>query len=218
MGFKKAITISLAGHLAFFGIFNFSFGNKIPLVSYNNVSFFGQVLPSSDLKERGERLILKALPDRFWGKLNHQLQKRSEQDENKSGALPSFFNISILEYSKKPAEAGLFSEKISFRAKLKPPEASLKRKKEQVVMFYPRLPYQYLLFFKDRQRAHIEIEFSIASSTVPNSIMVKRKISSGNLEADLLTMRYISRYLSIEQKNFAADNWQTVKIDLSAKE
>jgi len=48
--------------------------------------------------------------------------------------------------------------------------------------------------------------------------VIKRKISSGNLEVDLLTMRYIGHYLFIQQKRFTPNNWQTVKIDLSEKE
>jgi hypothetical protein len=82
-------------------------------------------------------------------------------------------------------------------------------------MFYPRLPYHFALYFKDRQTVHIELMFQVISGAQRNSILVKRRVSSGNLEADLLSMRYISRYLFIQQRGFAPNKWQTVKIDLS---
>jgi hypothetical protein len=55
----------------------------------------------------------------------------------------------------------------------------------------------------------------VISGDKRNSILVKRRISSGNLEADLLSMRYISRYLFMQQRGFVPNKWQTVKIDLS---
>ena len=73
------------------------------------------------------------------------------------------------------------------------------------------------LYFKDRQLAHIELAFNIISGQKINPVVVKRKISSGNLEADLLSMRYISHYLYIQQAAFPSDVWQEVKIELSPK-
>jgi hypothetical protein len=84
-------------------------------------------------------------------------------------------------------------------------------------MFYPRLPEHFLLFFKDRQVVHIELMYNVAPRYKTNVITLKRKISSGNLEADLLSMRYIEHYLFIGQTKFVKNKWQTVKIDLSAK-
>ena len=40
---------------------------------------------------------------------------------------------------------------------------------------------------------------------------------SGNLEADLLSMRYINHYLSVQQQMFPVNKWQVVKIELSAQ-
>jgi hypothetical protein len=57
--------------------------------------------------------------------------------------------------------------------------------------------------------------FKVDSSGGRNSLEIKRKISSGNLEVDLLSMRYLSPYLFIQQNRFTPNNWQTVKIDLS---
>jgi hypothetical protein len=91
------------------------------------------------------------------------------------------------------------------------------RKKEAVIMFYPQLPYNFLIYFQDRQLVHIELMYNIISRDSANSIIIKRKISSGNLEVDLLSMRYIGHYLFIQQDAFAPNIWQTVKIDLSTK-
>ena len=84
-------------------------------------------------------------------------------------------------------------------------------------MFYPRLPPYFSLYFKDRQVAHMELMFKITSSLKNSSISIKRKISSGNLEADLLCMRYINHYLFVQQGIFTSGDWQAVKIELSAK-
>lgn len=84
-------------------------------------------------------------------------------------------------------------------------------------MFYPRLPHYFNLYFRHRQAAHIELMFNISASATASSIIIKRKISSGNLEVDLLSIRYIGNYLFIEQSRFPHNTWQTVKIDLSTK-
>jgi len=95
------------------------------------------------------------------------------------------------------------------------PISLMSGRKESAIMFYPRLPYHFALYFKDRQTVHIELAFAVISGDKRNSILVKRRISSGNLEADLLSMRYISRYLFMQQRGFVPNKWQTVKIDLS---
>lgn len=88
-------------------------------------------------------------------------------------------------------------------------------RKDPVFTLHPLLPYQFDLYFKDRQAVHIELEFSVTRSQSRNFVFLRRKISSGNLEADLLSMRYIGHYLFIQQARFAADAWQTVKIEFS---
>jgi len=118
---------------------------------------------------------------------------------------------------KPPVALSLNKDKIIFAQNLIPRYVASERK-EPAIMFYPRLPYHFALYFKDRQTAHIELSFQVTSAGKRNSIMIKRKISSGNLEADLLSMRYISHYLFIQQAKGVANKWQTVKIDLSAKE
>ncbi len=86
------------------------------------------------------------------------------------------------------------------------------------MMLYPRLPYDFSLYFRDRQAAHIELAFNIKTAGNREEVAIKRKISSGNLEADLLSMRYISHYLFIQKTRFAPGVWQSVKIDLAARD
>jgi hypothetical protein len=86
------------------------------------------------------------------------------------------------------------------------------------LVFYPELPYYFSFYFQDRQVAHIELSFSIImTADGREEVDVKRRISSGNLEADLLSMRYINHYLFIQKERFTPGAWQKVKIELAAK-
>ena len=84
-------------------------------------------------------------------------------------------------------------------------------------MFYPSFPEHLLLYFTDRQTVHIELQYNVSSNDPASTVWLKRKISSGNLEADLLAMRYLSHYLFIQRARLPTDSWQTVKIELSPK-
>jgi len=197
--FNKSILFSLLGHLTLFSLFSFSFGNRMPTADYAPVAFWGDFLRNADMvpaksaainTRRGNVFILRKPP------------KRSAE------VLAPYF---------KPAVASVASyDKVPFVPK---EHLSVERivKKEPVVMLYPPLPTHFLLYFQNRQAVHIELMFDIVSGEKINAINIKRKISSGNLEADLLTMRYISHYLFIQQSGFPRDTWQTVKIDLSTK-
>jgi len=202
--FKKTILFSILGHLAAFGIFSFSLGPESPRLNYAPVSFWGKILPGSELISKDLDLIKGRKPF---------LARAPVLGSNKTDKIhPALADC----YFKPPVAPCSNNDKIDFRQTI-PPLTALQKRKEQAIMFHPVLPYHFLLFFKDRQAVHVELMFNIISHGEMNSIVVKRKISSGNLEADLLSMRYISRYLFIEQARFMANNWQTVKIDLSAK-
>jgi len=203
---KKSIFISLLGHITLFSIFSFSFGYKIPKVDYTGVSFWGAILQSPDLISR-ENFKSQDTKEIFMKKFN---TKPIDKTNREYPCLSSY-------YLKPAAIARLNEDKIIFVQKKTPMLLSPARK-AQAIMFYPLLPYHFLLYFKDRQVAHIELMFNIISSPRTNSIAVKRKISSGNLEADLLAMRYISHYLFIQQAGFPMNDWQTVKIELSPKD
>ncbi len=201
---KQTIFISFLGHITLFGMFSLSFGPKVPGANFTNVSFWGPVLRSVDLMSslNFDRGYKKA---GFSGKAEILLADKA----NSQSLLAS------RTYIKPHAFLSFNQDKPDFIQKPFPIPMPVVRK-EPEIMFYPRLPYDFALYFKDRQVVHIELMFQVTSMDKKNSILVKRRISSGNLEADLLSMRYISRYLFIQQAGFLPNRWQTVKIDLSA--
>lgn len=205
---KKTIFISILGHITVFSIFGFSFGNRIPNAGYTSVYFWGQFLRNSQVSQPvitsiGLRKL--ALASRYYLNPVRNTDSTKMQSKISNGIKPQF----TLAFN---SEKGIFIEKSKMQRTFPP-----KRAEEPTIIFHPLLPYGFTLYFKDRQVAHVELIFKIVSEAQRNSILIKRKISSGNLEVDLMTMRYIGHYLFIQQTNFTPDNWQTVKIDLSAK-
>ncbi len=202
--FKKSILISALWHLTVFSLFSFSSGDRLHKLNYPGISFFGRILGNYGLIST-PRLNTSDIKKFFSSKANTVFLDRNRQ----SPSPPSYYL--------KPQVALAFSQykKVTLPAFSSSPVRLAK--KESVVMFYPQLPYHFLLYFKDRQAVHIELMFNIISNTKTSSIVIKRKISSGNLEADLLTMRYLSHYLFIQQTGLPANTWQSVKIELSPK-
>ncbi len=202
--FKNAVFISMLGHLTALGMFSFSFGYKPPQAEFATASFWGVVLARSQI-----------VPVRFdmprsniTKNIFHKPLPKLVEKKNKEGLV-----IGYLKPQVNLAETD--TRQIPF-AKLNPPLA-LSRLGHPGIVFHPNMPYNFLLFFNDRQTAHIELMFKLTTNASTNSIIVKRKISSGNLEVDLLSMRYINHYLYIEQSHLVPGTWQTIKIDLSAK-
>lgn len=199
MKISRSIILSLLGHLTLFSIFNISFGAKLPKLDYAGINFRGAILSNFDLS-----VARNFVPRSLFNKADTLALEKI----NKSYALVSKDYL-------KPSVAISFNEhKMSFSGKVSSP---LQVKNRPAVMFYPRLPGYFNIYFKDRQVVHIELMFNIVSADSTNSIVIKRKVSSGNLEADLLSLRYISHYLFIQQTQFIPNTWQTVKIDLSTK-
>ena len=203
---KQTLFMSLLGHITFFSIFSLSFGRVIPKADYISVSFWGQFLLHSQINHP-----LPAGSGEYKNELFFRRTDTSALDKiARTYSWPG-------DYYLKPQSTLAFNgTKEIFLEKTTPASFPLKRR-EPMIIFHPLLPYGFTLYFKDRQIAHVELMFNIVSSGTRNSIALKRKISSGNLEVDLLSMRYISHYLFIQQARFAPNNWQTVKIDLSAK-
>jgi len=201
---KKTIIVSIIGHITVFSIFGFSFGNRIPTVEYASVSFWGQFLHNSQVSQPiTTGLGLRKFVSRYYlNPVTNTMQISAN---------------TILSHGEKPPFSLAFNrEKEVFIEKSKPPLLS-SRRQEPTIIFHPLLPYGFTLYFKDRQVAHVELMFKMLPAGTRNSILVKRKISSGNLEVDLLTLRYIGHYLFIHKTCPFPDNWQTIKIDLSAK-
>ena len=193
---KKTIFISLVGDLTLFSLFGFSFGARLPRADFSQVNFLKGIFPGMCALDKGI-FINRTQAFMFLGErgISPQLP-----DSYLKPAIELPFNQEKRLFNGFPGEAGI-----------------LLKKKESVIMFYPQIPYPITLYFKDRQAVHIELMFNVVNLGSGTTIMIKRKISSGNLEADLLSMRYISRYLSMQKLGFAPNSWQTVKIDLSAK-
>ena len=208
--FKKSAFISLLAHLAIFGIFGVSFGRRLPAVDYGNVVFQGCVLNNFDfgLPHIGASLGLTGYSKNKLHSLENKHSIESLRIQTKSDCLAG------QGYLKPPVLVSAVSEKQAFIQKFKMP---LKNKERTAVMFYPRLPPYFSLYFKDRQVVHMELMFQIVHGPQHSPISIKRKISSGNLEADLLCMRYINHYLFVQQGMFASSGWQSVKIELSPK-
>jgi hypothetical protein len=200
---KKTVFLSLLGHLTVFSIFNLSFGKVILKENQAPLCFLGQVFLPTQFNIQpaasGASLISRAKIDLG------VLRKDTGQ--------PVFLG----RYNKPHTDLVFSPLKETFVKKIGSHFLAPARR-EQAIIFHPPLPYYFNLYFKDRQVAHVELGFNIISSAGRNSIAVKRKISSGNLEVDLLSMRYIGYYLFIQQARFASNHWQVVKIDLSAKD
>lgn len=205
---KKSIILSLLGHLTVFSIFNVSFGARLPRLDCAGINFRGAILSNLDLAHalRGKNKLLERHIAGY-----ALLNKSNALILEKIDKGYMLISKNVL----KPPLAISFNEhKMNL---LQGPSLPLRIKNKPALMFYPRLPGYFNLYFKDRQVVHIELMFSIVSSNSTKSVIIKRKVSSGNLEADLLSLRYISHYLSMQHTQFAPGVWQTVDIDLSTK-
>ncbi|MDD4899923.1 MAG: hypothetical protein PHT31_06205 [Candidatus Omnitrophica bacterium] len=202
---KKSLIFSLAGHLTLFGLFGISLGPKIPQADFSTISFWGGLLKNYDFKQ--EPALHKAGIERLFPDGLKGLKIQSKKQAN--GPEPYMFSCV------KP-QARLSQEgKIDFRNPAA--EKPVFVRKESVVMLHPELPYYFGLYFKDRQTVHIELVYNIIPHDKSNSVLVRRKISSGNLEVDLLSMRYLSQYLFLQQSALAPNIERRVKIDFSPK-
>ncbi|MFA5075586.1 MAG: hypothetical protein WC436_05810 [Candidatus Babeliales bacterium] len=197
---KKVVSISCAGHVAMFALlafFGFSFGSVSGRAAFTPVIFCGSMLPQT-------LSVASAIRPSFV----------------KAGVEPAFVPRSSpavpvpSDYYVKPAIAVPY---ISSREAVinRPVFTEAPKRRDPVLLMHPLLPYQFGLYFKDRQSVHIELEFKITRADGRNFVSLRRKISSGNLEADLLSMRYIGHYLFIQQARFVPSVWQTVKIEFS---
>ncbi|MBM3244226.1 MAG: hypothetical protein FJZ15_00335 [Candidatus Omnitrophica bacterium] len=201
---KNSFLISLMGHFTVFGLFGFSFGERIIPYKQANVAFWGGVLKNYDLAPETTLIRRAARKSFFVPPAEVPSVENTESQEFKPAA--SFVKppVSLIREGQ---------QKVTLKNDILGPVFLAKRKKP-VVMFYPELPYDFNLYFKDRQVAHIELEYIAFSPDKNKSVLVRRKASSGNLEVDLFCMHYIEQYLSI-QKYASSDNiWQTVKIEL----
>jgi len=201
--FRKSFYISLLGHATVFGIFVMSFGQKIPVIE-SRTYFNGSILNKGDLQGRAY-----IRPDAKW--IVFKKAGTTQFFKNEEHAVP----VEPL-YVKPASGLNIIKDKYvplnDFD--ITPPAH---KRKESVMMFYPAFPYSFSLYFKDRQLVHIGFIFNIPSSVRPNPIIVKRKVSSGNLEVDLVSMHYINHYLSVQRSRLPQNIWKDVKIELTRR-
>ncbi len=205
--FRKTILISLVGHATAFSFLTFSFGRQPPNLGHTKVAFWGGVLQPYDFIPKSqhynkENVIKEAsiVPS-----LTLPPQKKIDTGSQIEPVSLKPQTLLAVGTNKSIFMAGTSNS-------LLPP-----KKRESVVMLYPQLPYHFNLYFKDRQVVYIELEYSVISKDKINRLVLKRKTSSGNLEADLLCMRYLNLYLSMQQDRLMPDKWHTVKIELEPK-
>jgi hypothetical protein len=197
---KKIVSVSCAGHIAVFallGIFSFSLGSVRPHTPFTPVMFCGSMLP---LTMSGPVAI-------------HPVSIKTGQDSALVPRRAPVDPVSSDYYVKPPVVFSCVSSREPVISQ--PLFTDVPKRKDSVFLMHPLLPYQFELYFNDRQNVHIELEFAITRADDRNFVSLRRKISSGNLEADLLSMRYIEHYLFIQQARFIPSIWQTVKIEFS---
>jgi len=196
---RKSFLVSICGHLALFGFFSFSFGQVLSRADYPVISCPGSLLNNYDLAT------------------GPAIKKSSGVN------IPPQFaaaGVKKIESSRQPALSAAKPSVKALAGRVKkvftaPRIGGFPLKKKPAIMFYPRLPDYFSVYFQDRQKVHIELLFNITAAAPENTLTIKRSISSGNLEADLLSMRHISNYLFIQKSSFTTHGWQPVKIDLS---
>jgi len=203
--FKSSVILSLFGHFCVLFLFSFSFARLIPERDYSPLVFLGQLLPKNFSQDAGYPKASKpAITPRLYNRFVRSIPQKEKEEK-----------FVLARYCDKPKTELAFNMLKADFIEQKPAAVQVPVPQESVIMFHPLLPYQLQLYFKDRQSVHIELMFNITPSGERNLILVKRKISSGNLEADLLSKRYIEHYLFIQQARFSPNVWKTVKIDLS---
>ena len=203
---RITLLLSASLHMACFGMFEPTFGNPLQKLNLSKVTFLGPIFritefsPGADYRASSRKFVIKQ-PHFF-----------------KPPSVASKKEEAFLTFKNEPLKPLAFlrqeTKKISFLPAVES-DLFLKRKKEPTVVFYPPLPYSFLLYFQDRQIAHIEFMFYISSNG--KIVDIKRKVSSGNLDADLLSLRYIAHYLSLAEGKFPREAWQVVNIDLARK-
>lgn len=234
-GIFFSFLFSFLGHIAVFSLVSFTFGRINSQANYPPLFFLGQILPEADLgisqdiqnkklvfkKGRKPTLQVKPFPcnnNEPPEKLSFGIKKNFCFSNFVIGTTRGLFNKGTALQTGcnfKPLVSMGFAREKPLILAVSGFEFSMPKRKESAIIFHPPLSYQLQVYFKDRQTVHIELMFNIIPGKERNSILVKRKISSGNLEVDLLSSRYISYYLFIQQARFQLNNWRAVKIDFS---
>jgi len=206
LSLRTTLLVSLSLHMLGLGLFEPTFGKPLERPDFAGISFLGRILKPGDFTSlaayrAADKGNLRPLP------LLRPASPVNKKEVDFTGVMPGVVKPTVTMAQNRG--------KLSF-----PPKVDLsflsRRRKESSVIFHPPLPYTFLLYFQDRQVAHMEFMFYISGEGKISYI--KRKISSGNLDADLLAARYIAHYLNLLEGSFPTGAWQAVKIDLTRKD
>ena len=203
--FRKILGLSFLCHLAVFTLFSLSLSNKITNINYTSFNFFGRLITTAQIMNP-QNFKLESAKNLFFR--NHDLLLLNKIERQPDISLHPSYRPMIT--------SGFVTEKEELANNFGLTFIAPKRNEPKII-FHPVLPYDFSLYFNDRQVAHVELMFKVDANDNPNYIKIKRKVSSGSLEVDLLTTRYIERYLFNRQVRFEPSSWHTVKIDLSGK-
>lgn len=204
LNLKSAVFISLLLHIVCFSGVELTFGKRYGLeknFEFTRIFFLGPILQEAEYYPES---IQHA--DSSAGRLI----ARNLVNNLKPGSPETHGFVSSSIFFEKPPVLTLIDNKLVFFK----PTPSMKAKKEDTsIMFYPPMPYHFLLYFKDRQVVHMEAAFYI--SPEGKIAGLKRRVSTGNPEVDLLIMRNLAHFLNLYKSNFTLNSRHTVKIDLS---
>ena len=213
LGLRFTLIVSLFLHILCFKNIEFTFGKKAAGegAEFSKIFFLGPILQQADYnfpptKDTDYSLNKSHTKDMLTRLERSTLISRGFLAGLRLESAPSY---ELGPRFKKPPLVNLVDNKVIYLEALSLPL----KKAESSIMFNPPMPYHFLLYFKDQHTAHMEISFYISSKGKIAGI--RRKISSGNPEVDLLVMRNFTHFLNLCKSNFGLDFWQTVKIDLS---
>ncbi len=207
---KITLVISLLWHVLCLVMFEPTLGKNLKRLDFAGVSFLGNILKKGDLNFEGDFENAVYFSKGFFDCRIKQIIFKISRLNKKDNAYFTYLKEEI-----RPTFGLDFNKKKIICMENLVSDITHKYKKESTLVFYPRLPHSFLFYFKDRQKAHIEFTFYISDKGKVG--FINRKISSGNLEADLLASRYITRCLNLVEGQFPFKTWQTVKIDLTRK-
>lgn len=201
--------ISLAAHLAVLNISFVSFKQSAVRdlsAGMPHVFFGAGLLESCDLEDKKPGSGLRSLhpASRFKFRMPHQVR-----DHWVKTRFPSAGGLF------KPPAISTGPEKTSpgRPAVMEAPHIG----NSEPLSMYPLLPAYFPVYFRDRCRAHIGLSFRISPAVrgPGEYIEVKRKVSCGNLEADLIALRQVAHYLLLQRRYFQSGRWLDVNIDFS---
>jgi len=203
---RLTLLFSAGLHLACFGIFQPTFGHPLQKVNFSQFSFLGPILKTGDFSFIDHY--------RSWAPTTNIGKDLRHLRSNLSIKKGEVDFLTFKTPALKPCLSVASGKKTPPISEVTP-DILPRPRKEPTIVFHPPLPYSFLLYFQDRQVAHIEFMFYISENGKITSL--KRKISSGNLDADLLSLRYIAHCLNLIEGKYPAQTWQKVEIDLARK-